>query len=168
MTLISNTNYQFEDYVRSSRGDLEIVPWCLYSTRILRDGARDRLAFFERRDDELQSVCRTNLYMQCVLPAPMAMEIQEIKIFGVASDIALASFRLQIGNKIMVERPLWTTCLRDRFLCRPPFLIAPLQMFRASIEWEDAIRLGSGLSGRYIEARPIQVALLGRVARSVA
>ena len=103
-----------------------------------------------------------------MLPNPMAMNIEKIRVFGVASDVAMARLYLEIGNKIMVDCPLWTTSIRDKFEVRPAIMICPLQAYRAQIQLEGQIRLGPGLSGRPQVARIIQIALFGRLARAVA
>jgi hypothetical protein len=101
------------------------------------------------------------------LPNPTAMNIERIKVFGVGSDIANSRLYMVIGNKIMVDRPLWTTCLRDSFIVDPAMMICPLQAYRAEISWEGRIQLGRSLSGLKTTGRVIQVALLGRIARAI-
>lgn len=170
MTRWSKSRDLFQNYVEGSAraGDyeLEVVPWCLYDTVIIRDGMNtesgDRLNLFVQ---SFESEIRSNQWIAGMLPNPMAMLIEEIKIFGIATDTAFLHFRFEIGNKIMVSRPVWTIGVRG-MKCRPAMMIPPLCNFRGRFMWEGAIRLGNGLTGRTQHARAIQIALIGQVARA--
>jgi len=140
----------FSDYVinHNPGAGIEIVPWCLYDTQILRP-VTTQMEFFTGYNSGLGNERGmkgdpwTNMYLPGMLPNPQAFLMKSIVIYGLSSALALGSFTFQIGAK-------W------------------YQHFRASLRWEAGREdLGKGLDGLPKYETHIQVGLLGQLARPI-
>lgn len=171
-------------------GHFEIVPWCYYDTQILFDGAEGGLNFFTGPTN--RGVEYSNNWIPGMLPNPQSFLIRKIRVWGIASDVALTSFEFVIANKLMIQRPMWTLAVKDGFSLsdgrQGGMMIPTLVVHRARMLWQGEIKLNEGLTykprvaihavgNREFEdptevlevrrARAIQVCFFGLLARPV-
>lgn len=165
----------FSDYVinHNPGAGIEIVPWCLYDTQILRP-VTTQLEFFTGynsglgNEQGMKGDPWTNMYLPGMLPNPQAFLMKSIVIYGLSSALALGSFTFQIGAKWYQHSPAWLMAVRPKWNLNPPLLIAPQIHFRASLTWEAGREdLGKGLDGLPKYETHIQVGLLGQLARPI-
>lgn len=169
-TLNTRMNRDFENYFKQSsfQYGLEGVDWCLFDTIKVSNFQRGPIHFFAAVDYATMSRVQTNVQIPGMLPNPMALNVDEIRLFGIASDMMFTRLRIVIGNKLWVDRPAWT-CSGGFYRCnlRKHLLIPPLVPFRGDLQWDGAIVLGQGYGGNQLVSKPIQLCLMGTLARSV-
>lgn len=142
---------------------MELVPWALYDTSFYHSDETKQITFFDKQS----AVYLGNNWIAGMLPNPQAFSINEIQLFGISSNIALGEFNLEIDCKLWQRSPAWLMSIRQRWLVNPAILIPPLINFRASINWQNTMKLGKGLNGKQKKVQPIQCALIGILARPV-
>jgi hypothetical protein len=148
-------------YLTESLDGLEVVPWCLYDTRILDpDETRELLFFVNMWDTEgnHRGPYWTSQYIAGMLPNPQSFLIQQVKIYGITGEY-LCRFTLNIGAKRVIDRPAIHAAIRPGLLLGDSLMIHPLQAYMAKLEWH--------MKPIARRARKIQVALIGHLARPV-
>lgn len=157
---------EFRYYAEQSPVGLEVIPATLYDMEFYTRWETTFLQFFARTKNHMS---QSNLYFPGMLPNPCAFLIEHIRINGINSNLQFGSGRLEIGNKHYGANPAWFYGMKEKGMrLNPALMIAPLQQFRFSLQWEIAQPLGNGLTGLPKEVQPIQVVLIGKMARSIA
>jgi hypothetical protein len=156
---------EFDAFTSQAPWGLEIVPWCIYDTKLYTSRVTTELRFFTSMEGEGPGW--TNMYMPGMLPNPLAFLIETIFVYGITTNIALGEFELSIGPKLYLRNPAWLMAIRPKWSVRPGLFIPPQMLFHASLRWGTAVELGAGLSGHLKPRAAIQVAMVGKLARPI-
>lgn len=163
-----NVPREWKDYLRhlGFAMGLEVVPWCLYSTNEFISGVTERLDFFTDPMSRDKPIFETNMYDGGRLYAVHCFLVEQIRIWGLSSDLADAHFELHIGRKVYQSGPGWLYGVRPFLRISPNLLIAPGAEMRCRLDWKERVRL-KGIDGTASPIRRIQVVLCGKLARPV-
>lgn len=155
-------------YPGIDKSGLEIVSYCLYSTAVVVTENTTRLDFFLMNTEEERKgyPCWTNMYIPGMLPEPCSFLIERIRAFGFSSDMVFGSAQLTIGNKRYFQSPMWLLSSKGHQL-NPPLMIERLQYFHVKVEFQYPPKLGNGITGGKVYERAVQIALLGKMVRSI-
>lgn len=147
--------------------EYEIVPYQFYDTEVYCSGVTSRIRFFDWADKS-KSFARCNMYLPGILPNPQSFLIQSIRIHGITSRLQRGSGMLVLGAKHYGMNPAWSYGLKEKGLRLHPHLMIPPQMkFSFELNWEEAVEIGKGIDGQDVSVHPIQVVLVGLLARPV-
>jgi hypothetical protein len=127
-----------------------------------------RLEFF--KDFRMFRLRSYQPYLPNMLPNPVSFLVEHVAIEGISTTLKYGWCQFVIGNKIFLSHPAWMFSLRKKGLkvhANEPLLISPLVYFQFSIDWPQAVPLGLGLSGEYIDERNITVVLYGQLRRPI-